>query len=223
MKKWIASALVLVALCMSVRGEDMDNDVNVALALAKAKVNVLAPVVPETAKPEVKKNMADYAAARVKAVNEKKTLVVFVGHKNPVAEENLSDCVLLAVDKDFFGRGKDEEVLAGKYFGGELWIVPDVAMTDSGDVIRKKVNDYVVLLPGASPPAQVQTPTIIQGGCANGQCGVPTYRVPVNLGAPIYQGGCSNGQCGVPSSGRPMIIQGPVQGGCPGGNCPTRR
>ncbi len=196
MKKWILSTLVLFALAAGVRAEIDENDVAVAIALAKAKVIVLNPVVTENAPPQEKTDMAAYAAAREKAVFEKKTLVVWVGHKDPVTALELSDCVVVNVDADLFKRGKQKEVLVGKYFAGNLYIVPGVEVGDSATVIRQKVNNYVVNIPTITQPQpNITQPGIIQqGGCPGGNCPIqPRQGIPIQLGTPIRGAGCSSG------------------------------
>jgi hypothetical protein len=196
MKKYLALIVVLLTLSFIPAAESqVETDVKVALAIAKAKALAVAPV-SESA-PDFK----EYGVAREKAIKEHKNLIVWVGYYSPLMIDDLSDFVHVAVSPDLFGRGKDKEILVGKYFNNELWIVPGIETTDLPPTIKSKVEAYKIAL-STQGKVEVQQPvfsgTIIQG-CSGGQCGVGRI-----IQQPVFSGqirgsssGCANGQCPV--------------------------
>ena len=146
--------------------DDIDMQIKIATAIAKAKVEVLG-----------KSSVNAYVDARLQAIKENKTLVVWIGHNNPSVSKDLSDCIQVNVGPEVFNRGKDKEVLVGKPINGELWIVPDVDVADSALNIKTKVNSFnmsqgfVNQVISNSPSIMSSCPNGNCSSCANGQCG----------------------------------------------------
>ncbi len=210
-------------------------------ALMHSMITVVALLNAVTNVSEKPNWQADYKAAMTAVSQSSKPMAVFVGAGvdgwTKVAKEAALNKDVLELLKDkYVCMYVNTETTTGKTLADTLEIKSGIVISDakgakqafshegslSQDDLKlalvrysdaTRVANTTETLAMVKAPARTTTPSYVVSGCANGQCGAPSYSSYPATGSPV----------GYPTNyGYPAGYGIPAQGNCPNGRCPNR-